>query len=161
MRIHKKTGSANFWHLPQHFIRLSLRWHYPNQVLGRNFWFSLSLHHKLPIIEMNCSMIWKNSSGNSGFMIYLPRPSAGSASAAFPPAVSALGAFGLSGSKKECPFLRLRIAGTRCCPGDSWEAAEACLAACFLPDRLTVPSVLFCLDPWSEVSDPVSSFEIP
>ena len=33
-------------------------------------------------------------------MIYLPRPSAGSASAAFPPAVSALGAFGLSGSKK-------------------------------------------------------------
>ena len=90
---------------------LSLRWHYPNQVLGRNFWFPLSLHHKLPIIEMNCSMIWKNSSGNSGFMIYLPRPSAGSASAAFPPAVSALGAFGLSGSKKECPFLRLRNCG--------------------------------------------------
>ena len=27
--------------------------------LGRNFWFPLSLHHKLPIIEMNCSMIWK------------------------------------------------------------------------------------------------------
>ena len=31
----------------------------PVQVLGRNFWFPLSLHHKLPIIEMNCSMIWK------------------------------------------------------------------------------------------------------
>ena len=63
--------SAHHWHVsafkktPDNIRRsgvskyLSLRWHYPNQVLGRNFWFPLSLHHKLPIIEMNCSMIWK------------------------------------------------------------------------------------------------------
>ena len=48
-----------------------------------------------------------------------PNSDAVPASVLYPPAVSALGAFGLSGSKKECPFLRLRIAGNRCCPGDS------------------------------------------
>ena len=54
--------SAHHWHVsafkktPDNIRRsgvskyLSLRWHYPNQVLGRNFWFPLSLHHKLPCI---------------------------------------------------------------------------------------------------------------